>query len=67
MSATRIIKQVTKNPRMLFAYLNATGLLNSVSDEKIIKLLWWVRFGEKLNVDSPKTFNEKIQSLLFSP
>lgn len=63
MSATRIIKQVTKNPRMLFAYLNATGLLNSVSDEKIIKLLWWVRFGKKLNVDSPKTFNEKIQWL----
>ena len=48
---------------MLFAYINASGFMNFFPDKTIIKLLWWVRTGKKLDLNSPKTFNEKIQWL----
>lgn len=45
-----------------------SALLNKVhfryfSDEFYIRLMYWGRCGKILNLDSPKTFNEKIQWL----
>lgn len=37
------------------------GVFNNLSDEMYIKLVYWARMGEKLNLDDPKTFNEKLQ------
>lgn len=59
----KIINHIKSNPRILLAYVNSTGLLNNLPDTTIIKLLWWVRTGTKLDTDNPKTFNEKIQWL----
>jgi hypothetical protein len=63
MKITKIIKKIKKNPRMILAYINATGVMNYFSDDTIIRMLWWVKTGEKLNINSPRTFNEKIQWL----
>lgn len=43
--------------------LAAWGLFNHMADEEYIKLVYWARMGKKLNLDNPKTFNEKIQWL----
>ena len=58
-----IIRRIKKNPRIILAYINSTGITNALPDKTIIKLLWWVRTGTKLDINNPKTFNEKIQWL----
>lgn len=63
MSISKIIKRIIDNPRMILAYVNATGCLNFLSDRTILRMLWWVRTGKKLNDKTPKSFNEKIQWL----
>lgn len=34
-----------------------------LTDEQFIKLAYWARNGKKINIKSPKTFNEKLQWL----
>lgn len=63
MSVKKIIKRIIDNPKMIFAYINATGCLNFLPDRAILRMLWWVRTGKKLNDKTPKSFNEKIQWL----
>lgn len=58
----RIIKYI-KNPRRIIAYLGAKGFLNWVEDKNYIKLIFRGIFGKELNLDSPQTFNEKLQWL----
>lgn len=43
--------------------LNNKGLLNWISDEKHLKLMYRVMIGKKLNLENPSSFNEKIQRL----
>ena len=40
-----------------------TGITNLLPDEAYLKLTHRIRFGEKLHLDNPTTFNEKIQWL----
>lgn len=58
----KIIKAV-KNPKKIVQYLEYIGLFNFLSDKAYLKLMFRVNTGSKLNLDSPKTFNEKIQWL----
>ena len=39
------------------------GYLQNVSDETYLKLLYWARLGNRLNLNSPKKFTEKLQWL----
>lgn len=39
------------------------GLFNWIGDKAFLKLTFWARMGEKLNLDQPKTYNEKLQWL----
>lgn len=39
------------------------GLFNKMSDEKFLKLAFRIKMGKSLNLDDPKTFNEKLQWL----
>ena len=39
------------------------GMFNKMSDEKYIKLRYSLTFGKELDLDNPKTFNEKLQWL----
>lgn len=55
--------EVLKNPYKVIPYMGRKGLLNWVKDETYIKLLYRSYEGEKLNLENPMTFNEKLQWL----
>ena len=59
----RVLRSLSANPRKIFIYMNSAHLLNGLPDEAFLRLLWKARFGTKLNLDHPKTFNEKMQWL----
>lgn len=40
-----------------------TGITNHLSDEAYLKLTYRIRFGTKLHLENPVTFNEKLQWL----
>lgn len=52
-----------KAPWKIFRPLGDRGLFNWMSDEQYLKILYLTQMGKKLNLESPKTFNEKIQWL----
>ena len=55
--------QIINNPIMPIIYLiNKYGFFN-FSDEFYIKNFYRYKFGKKLDLDNPKTFNEKLQWL----
>jgi len=55
--------KVIKNPYKLIAYLGEKGMLKHMPDLLYLKLLYRGYMDKKLNLDSPKTFNEKLQWL----
>lgn len=57
----RKIKRLIKNPRYLFWVFAKRGFFNWMDDEQYIKLMYSALLGEKLNLDNPVTFNEKLQ------
>src|SRR5690554_3762424 len=58
----KIIK-VLSNPWRLFAYLSKYGIFNFLPDELYLKFYYSGVSGRKLNINNPKTFNEKLQWL----
>lgn len=42
---------------------NEKGLFNWLPDKSFLYLLYWARLGKKLNLNDPRTFNEKLQWL----
>ena len=56
------IKKVLKNPLLLFVFLNNNNIL-VLSDKTYLKLRYFASFKKRLNLDNPKTFNEKLQWL----
>lgn len=63
MKIKKVFKRLFKNPRSIVGYIYAMGLLNFLSDKSVLKILYWVNTGSKLNLKNPKSFNEKIQWL----
>ncbi len=63
MSATKNIKKLAYNPYKLFSLLATKGKMNWVPDYIYLKLMYRARFGRKLNLNNPITFNEKMQYL----
>lgn len=57
-----IIKYI-KNPLNIILYFGVRGKLNFINDSIYLKLMYRDRLGKKLNLDEPKTFNEKLQWL----
>lgn len=57
------VVRVIKNPNLLFNYLNSRGVFNMVPDKLFLRFFYKVRTGKKLNLDNPKSFNEKLQWL----
>lgn len=63
MSKSRILKAVT-HPALLAEYLiQNSHLFDGLSDENYIRLLWRLKYHERLNLDNPQTYNEKLQWL----
>lgn len=57
----KMMKDRFKQPGYLFLMLNEHGLLNWLPDRIAIKIIFYYRLGKKLDLDNPKTFNEKLQ------
>ena len=51
------------NPEIRFNYLAKFGLFNKWSDERFIKKKYNLVTGEKLDLENPMSFNEKLQWL----
>lgn len=58
----KIIKYI-KNPRLIMVYMASKGVLKWLPDENYIKLLYKANFGYELDLETPITFNEKLQWL----
>ena len=60
--SNKIIKAI-KEPKKAFLYAMNKGFFNFLSDKAYLKLRFRLTMGKKLNLKSPKTFNEKLQWL----
>lgn len=56
-------KRFITNPEIRLGYLTKIGFYDRWSDEKFLKKKYQIVTGEKLNLEDPRTFNEKIQWL----
>lgn len=63
MKGWALIQYYIQNPSMLFFKVGNSSFLRGLSDEQYIKLYYKSIFGRSLNLDSPKTYNEKLQWL----
>lgn len=59
------LRNLKKNPWVLLVWnerrrKKAEKEYNRISDEEFVKNLYYEAFGKELNLDNPKTFNEKI-------
>lgn len=57
----RKVKTFIKNPFSIIQKINDRGFLQRVSDETYLKWNFKQKMGQKLNLENPETFNEKIQ------
>lgn len=57
------LRRIRNNPWYIFSSLGGHGLLNWMPDEIYLKLAYRGFLGEKLDLENPKTFNEKLQWL----
>lgn len=62
MNIINILKNLCKKPKLVLYYLDRIGLYR-MDDEKYIKMQYEIKVGKRLNLNPPKTFNEKIQWL----
>ena len=57
------IKKGIRNPRLIALKLLNTKLARVLSDKIFINLEYRLKMKKKLNLNSPKTYNEKLQYL----
>ncbi|MGI5977404.1 MAG: ATP-grasp fold amidoligase family protein [Candidatus Limivicinus sp.] len=52
-----------KNPGLAFISLGHRGFFKNMSDEEYLKIAYRIKMGKTLDLDNPRTFNEKLQWL----
>ena len=57
------LKYYFSNPKKIYKFLAGKGLLNWMSDKTFLKMSYRINMGKKLDLENPKTFNEKLQWL----
>lgn len=57
------IHRIIKNPKIIIYKLCDIGAFNWMDDETYLKMKFRLKVGYKLNLDNPRSFNEKIQWL----
>lgn len=55
------IKEILKNPALLFLTFGHREWFNWMNDEMYLKIAYWARMHKKLNLENPQTFSEKLQ------
>ena len=63
MGKIKVLAKYLKKPVGIFAVLNILGFHSLFSDKFIIKTMYKLGTGKKLNLDNPVTYNEKLQWL----
>ena len=58
----RGIKRLIKHPTYVIIRLASKGIVK-IDDEKYIKMMYKIVFNKEINLDNPKTFNEKLHWL----
>ena len=59
---SKLLKMI-KDPRCLLRRMLAAGNFEWMEDKAYLKLMYYAHFGKKLDLENPKTFNEKLQWL----
>ena len=59
----RKMQRIIKNPLMLFHTFGHRGWFNWMDDKTYLSIAFYIRMGYKLDLDNPKTLNEKLQWL----
>lgn len=63
-TALEMIKNKRREiPYAIFRNISRTGLTRGVPDEAYLKIAYRLSVGQRLNIDSPATFSEKLQWL----
>ena len=57
------LKYYLSSPANMFDFFASRNMLNWMSDEAFLKRKFKLRMGYELDLDNPKTFNEKLQWL----
>lgn len=57
------LKEILSNPALLFISLGHRECLNWISDETYLKIIYRIKRGERLNLENPQTFTEKLNWL----
>lgn len=57
---SKVVKYV-KEPRKIVTYLNSKGAFRFMGDKAWVKFYYRAKFGKKINLNNPKTYNEKLQ------
>ena len=63
MISKKSIKLYLSHPIQLLVRIGRYSFLKNMSDEAYVKMLYKDKFGKKLNLDNPQSFNEKLQWL----
>lgn len=58
-----IFRNIIREPNKIAFGLTRLGLTKWMSDERYLKWVYKLSFGEKLDLENPQTFNEKLQWL----
>lgn len=56
-------KKIVEDPSIIIRALNKVGLLNWISDTNYVKWRYRIQHNQSLDLENPKTFNEKLQWL----
>lgn len=56
-------KSVIKNPLSLITYIESKYKIKFIPDKRYVQIQYYKEIGQKLDLDNPTTFNEKIQWL----
>lgn len=63
MRKTEKIKKLITDKKYRFSFLNTKGFYRFLSDEQLIKKIYYICTGTNINLSEPKSFNEKLQWL----
>ena len=63
MKVATVLKKFLCDPKVRLGYLTKLGLTDGISDRRLLEMKYRAAMGGKLDLDTPSTFNEKLQWL----
>lgn len=60
----KIVKEWLTNPKSFILFVYSRFVTRFIKDdERYLRIFWWLKFGEGLNLENPQTYQEKLQWL----